>query len=543
LASILQKRVLTGALLQFTKGSIDMISVEQVSLSFSSREILKSVSFSLAEGEKVGLVGENGAGKTTLLRLLAGELMPDSGNVRTDNHRITYVPQHLSIASLKDITVLSFVLEGRGLDRINKRMREIENSFNESVSDVEMEKLTAEYSTLETKFNELEGYRAESDVRALAMGLGLKNNDLDRRVAVLSGGQKRRLLLVRMLYEVSDMLLLDEPTNHIDEIASNWLAGYLRNVQKIVVVISHSQDFLDKTIEKILYLDKTTGSLRSFPGNYSKFSNLIQSERLLLERTAQKTQAEIQRQEAIIKATPQSKSKQKHSREKTLARLKSGITIVQRTRNISAKFHTTTKLYGYALSLQGIAKSFGPKKVLGGISVDLESNDRLGITGENGAGKTTLLRVIAGDLEPDQGTVRINTKAEMGWYQQEQEDLIDANTVIEEVKTLGINSTQILRSAFAHFLFNEEQIGQKVGTLSRGERARLALCKIMLKRPNLLLLDEPTNHLDRLSRESLIGALVDYDGTIMVVSHDLDFLKRIGVEWHIELPNGKLARV
>jgi len=520
-----------------------MLLVTNISLSFPAREILKNISFSLAENEKVGLVGENGAGKTTLLRVLAGELIPDSGKVGIDNYRVTYVPQYLSAAELKDNTGLSFILEGRGLDRIHKRMQEIEKSLDLSISDIEIEKLITEYSALENSFNELEGYRSENDVRSIAIGLGLKNDDLNLGVTILSGGQKRRLLLARMLYEVSDILLLDEPTNHIDDVAASWLSDYLRRARKIVLVVSHSRHFLDKTVGKILYLDKTKCSIYIFPGNYSKFLMFNEKERLLLEKTIQKTQDEIQRQTAMIKAMPQSKSKQKHSREKVIAKLKSGITAVQKVRKIRAEFRTTTKLHGYAVSLQDITKTFGSRKVFSGISIDINSNDRFGITGENGAGKTTLLRIIVGVLKPNHGKVIINAKAEMGWYQQEQEDLTDSNTVFEEVGTLGINSIKILRSALAHFLFYETQIDQMVSTLSRGERARLVLCKIMLKRPNFLLLDEPTNHLDLSSRESLINALIKYDGTIIVVSHDLEFLKRIGVEWHIELPSGKFTRL
>jgi len=322
-----------------------------------------------------------------------------------------------------------------------------------------------------------------------------------------------------------------------------WLGGYLSTVPQSVLVISHVPAFLDLVVTRILLLDNT-GELKSYPGNYSKFVHLRSRQALTQRRVTAKLQSELARQRGVIRtAERQSNYKLKHAREKVVARLEKQLPRESKTRHVKISFSAKTPLHGAALTARGISKSFGEKRVLDRVSVEIGATGRLGIVGENGAGKSTLLRILAGDLEPDAGSLRRSRKLELGWYRQELEDLEDDRSLWQEVESLGFGTQSHLRSALAHFLFGSKRLHQRVGTLSRGERARLALCKLILARPNLLLLDEPTNHLDRPSRARLAAALAQYQGALVVVSHDAEFLTAAAIEWALHLPSGKSVRV
>jgi len=352
------------------------------------------------------------------------------------------------------------------------------------------------------------------------------------------------LALARLLFVQADLLLLDEPTNHIDEEAVAWLGGYLSAVRQTVLVISHLPAILDRVVGKILLLDAPTGQLKSYPGNYSQFLNIREKERITNLRTEEKLQDEIARQKSVIRtAATMGKDKLMHSREKVVARLEKQIQKPVKIRTAKIAFPVKTTLNKLVISAREISHAFGKKQVLNNVSLEMSPTMRLGIIGENGAGKTTLLRILASAIKPDSGHISRSKNLEIGWYRQELENLTDAHSVMQEVESLEVGTPQALRSALAHFLFVGSRLAQKVGSLSRGERARLALCKIMLSRPNLLLLDEPTNHLDQASRASLMSALKAYQGAVIVVSHDTGFLTGIGVEWALHLPTGKSVRI
>lgn len=523
-----------------------MISAFNVTISFGEHTIFKEVSFTINKGNKVGLVGINGSGKTTILKILAGELMPDAGNICISKnvHQVSYVPQHLTLSSKQiDSTVLSFMLEGRKLLTIKKRMEELEILFNKEDNQDKSLNLLDEYFQLQDKFHAKEGYRAESDILNILDGLGIRNVQ-NEKIIHISGGQKTRLALARMLYEDSDVLLLDEPTNHIDEESIKWFTNYLAKIHKTILVVSHVQKFLDNVVNRIFLVED--GHLKTYPGNFSKFVVLRQKEGTTSSRATEKLLAEIKRHKRFIKEAPQSKSKMKHAREKVVEKLIKHSTLpVKQLRKLKFNISVRTILRSSVLSIKAVSKTFDKKRVLDGIFFELGPTEKFGILGENGAGKTTLLRIITNELQPTKGKVTLNPKAEIGWYRQEQEGLNDKFSVLEEIKQVRDRdiSIQILRSALAHFLFPSERMSQKVGTLSRGERARLALCKLMLSGSNFLLLDEPTNHLDQLSRDSLIQALAEYKGALLVVSHDQDFLRDIGVLWSLNLPKGELVRM
>jgi ATP-binding cassette subfamily F protein 3 len=412
-----------------------------------------------------------------------------------------------------------------------------------TVGQARLEQLVDERVRLEEQFLEKEGYRAEDEILNILAGVGLNRVDLDQKVATLSGGQKSRLALARLLFQQSELLLLDEPTNHIDEEAVGWLGGYLSTVRQSVLVISHLPAFLDRVVSRILLLD-STGEVKSYPGNYSQFVSLRSRQALTQQRVTAKVQSELERQRGVIRtAITQRNFKLQHAREKVVARLQQQVPVQAKTRHVKISFSAKTPLHSAAVLAQDICKSFGDKRVLHRISVEIGAAARLGIIGENGAGKTTLLRILTGDLPPDTGSLHRSQKLEMGWYRQELEDLEDDRSIWQEVESLGFGTPQQLRSALALFLFGDKRLHQRVGTLSRGERARLALCKLILARPNLLLLDEPTNHLDQPSRARLAAALAQYQGALLVVSHDAQFLAGIGVEWALQLPSGRLLRL
>ena len=525
-----------------------MLQVRRLTITFGERQIVRDLSFTIADGEKVGLVGDNGAGKTSIMRVIHGDLQPDSGDVFLTKRRkdsVCYIPQHLSlVGSQREKDVLSFMLDGRGLREIASRLAEIDALVKGPIGQARLEALLNERVRLEEQYSEKEGYRAEDDICNLLVGVGLNGVALDQKVATLSGGQKSRLALARLLFQQSEILLLDEPTNHIDEEAVGWLGGYLSSVHQSVLVISHLPAFLDRVVSRIMLLDNQTGELKSYPGNYSRFVTIRDRQALTQQRATAKLQAELERQRGIIRtAVRQSNYKMMHAREKVVARLEKQVPAQSKARHVKIAFRARTPLHAPALAAQAVCKSFGDKRVLDRVSIEVGPNTRMGIVGENGAGKTTLLRILAGQLQPDTGTIHRSRKLEMGWYRQELEDLQDDHSIRQEVESLGFGTPQELRSALAHFLFGDKRLNQKVGTLSRGERARLALCKLILARPNLLLLDEPTNHLDQPSRARLTAAVAQYQGALVVVSHDTEFLSGVGVEWALQLPSGRSVRV
>lgn len=517
-----------------------MLIIKNISMSFESRIILQNISFSLRDGEKVGLVGDNGAGKTTLLNIIMGELSPDQGTVKFTG-KPSYIPQYISMnGNSENLDVLSYMLDGRGLNKIIARMKEIEKVMDNSNTNTD-DTLISEYLELLDKYSEHEGYRAEDDILDLLSGIGLPDIDPFQPIQSLSGGQKSKMALARMLYEQSDMLILDEPTNHIDEAAYSWLCRYLSRIKKSMLIVSHLPALLDQVVSRILYLDNCKMILKSYPGNYSKFLALKTAEVSREEKETKIFTSRIKQLEHLIKNAPQSKSSMKHSREKTITKLKTKLPTTNKQKKLKIDFPISKLLRSNAFQINNISKTYGTKTILRNISLELGPNERLLLNGENGVGKTTLLKILAGLILPDTGMIKQNNYLSIGFYQQEQENLNDKNSVLQEVRGVNLDILEKnIRSALAHFLFPQDQINQIVGTLSRGERTRLALCKIMLSGANCLLLDEPTNHLDLKSRESLMDALVDYHGSLLIVSHDDNFNNNLCLNRILTISGGYL---
>lgn len=521
-----------------------MLTLQDISLSFSERQIFDKLSLSLNDGEKVALVGPNGAGKTSLLRIILGEILPDSGTIILPSgaSKVGYIPQHLKLKPEEEnLDVLSFMLEGRQLHSINSRLTTLEEKIAHNPLGKNINGLLSEQHQLFEAYHDAEGYKAEDDILNLIVGIGL-DIDFGQKIRTLSGGQKTKLALARLLYERSDILLLDEPTNHIETDAIIWLANYLRNSPKTVFVVSHSPEFLNCFIGKVVYLSGQ-GTAKVYHGNYNHFLKVKSKDDLRDKRSQQKLRGELDRQQAIVGHTIQRQSGLKHAREKIVGKLEEEVKATKKQRKtLRLNFPVRNRLHSHALIVDQISKSFGQKRLFNRLSFLVDAKDRFGVIGVNGTGKTTFLRILAHDLNPDQGAVHQNQHLEIGWYRQEQEDLRDDHTILEEVENSTL-SPEYLRSTLAHFLFPANMIGQLVGNLSRGERTRLALCKIMLSKPNLLLLDEPTNHLDIEAKESLKLALSRYEGAVVLVSHDQDFLSSIGITWALKFPEGRLISI
>ncbi len=523
-----------------------MLSVRDVSVSFGIRIILQNVSLDIRDGEKVGLIGDNGTGKTTLLKVIVKELSPDQGLVRFTNHSskksFSYIPQHLSVdGNSTNLDILSFMLDGRGLRKITSKIEEAERTMSVP-GFIPNDDFLANYFRLQERYTECEGYRSENDILELLSGVGLGEVDPFQLIKTLSGGQKSRVALARMLYEQSDLLVMDEPTNHIDEAAYSWLCQYLSRAQQSILVVSHLPAMLDQVVDRIMYLDGENQSLKSYPGNYSKFVALRRAEMERQGKERGSILAEIERLERFIRNAPQSKVGMKHDREKVVAKLKTALPVRQKTKKLDISFPVTRLLNSTALQARNVTKAYAKRTILRGISLELGPAERLLLDGDNGAGKTTFLRILSGALDPDSGTIRRNHNLQVGFYQQEQEGLDDKNSVLQEAKSVNSKiQEKSLRSALAHFLFFQDRISQMVGTLSRGERARLALCKIMLSGANCLFLDEPTNHLDPRSREILKSALINYQGSLIIVSHDKEFTSDLHIDRILTITGGCLC--
>lgn len=519
-----------------------MLIIENGSMIFGEKEIFSNLSLSVKDHEKVGLVGENGAGKSSILKAIVGQIELCAGKISFSNdlfRSISYIPQHLNYSGEDNkTTIYDYMLEGRGLRTIRNQIAEIESTLsrNSNYDPKLLEKL------LELKEEDYrsEGYRCDDDILNLLIGLGLSNVDLDREIATLSSGQKTRLCLARMLFEKSNLLVLDEPTNHIDAKASVWLAEYLSKSKQSMIIVSHDIKFLDRIVTRIVHINPATKSIKSYPGNYTNFLKTHSQEKKTACKQMENIQYEITRQRDFIANASQNDSGIKHSREKTVQKLEGQLSEYSKEKRRSEiTFSVSCPLAKEIIRISGINKKIGDTLIFNNLSLAMQPRDRVAIVGENGAGKTTLFKVIAGELDPDKGNILRNTKLELGWYRQEQDNLDDSTTVFGQACQSQDVSDQKIRATLAHFLFPAEMLSQKVGTLSCGERARLSLCLIMLKQPNFLLLDEPTNHLDEFSRKRLISALVKYKGALLVISHDRRFLTSINIKWGISMPSGK----
>lgn len=508
-----------------------ILSGKNIKKSYGIDVILEDISFTVQENDKIGIVGVNGSGKSTFFNIITGSLERENGEIYiSKNVRIGYMPQNPGFESDNTIfdemlAVFSHVIQ------IEKEICELEMKISRLDNPVDkkaIEPLLKTYAILQEKYKENDGFGYKSRIRGVLKGLSFLEEDYDKPVSALSGGQKTRVALGKILLQDYNMLLLDEPTNSLDIQSVEWLEEYLKNIRCTMLIISHDRYFLDIVTNKTFEIENRT--LREYSGSYSKYIKEKQQLREILQKDYAGQQKEISRQKAIIARFRQynrEKSiRQAESREKALARIEKIDKPYSFSKNIGLKFESDIRSGNDVLFIENLSKSF-EDLLFANISFEVKRGERVALLGPNGIGKTTMLKIIAGIIKADTGNVRLGTNVIEGYYDQEQENLNYDNTIIDEIwnEYPQLNQTE-LRTKLAAFLFPEEDVFKNIGKLSGGERSRVALLKLILSKSNFLLLDEPTNHLDIPSKEALENALINYSGTVLLVSHDRYFLNK-----------------
>ena len=515
-----------------------MIQLEGVSKGFGGQLVFRDVTWRLADRERIGLVGPNGAGKTTLCRILAGLEEPDSGQVsRPRSATVGYLPQEVAGAAAGSVLVEAL----SGFEEVWALEREMEDVAR-ALETAPGEALTERYGELQHRFEALGGYRLETAARTILSGLGFAADELHRPLAEFSGGWRMRAALARLLLLAPSLLLLDEPTNHLDLASLGWLENFLTGYDGTVVVVSHDRYFLNRMVTSIA--DLTPEGLTVYPGDYDDFLVEREARRELLEARARNQAKRIAEVERFIERFryQATKARQVQSRVKMLAKVER-IELPGARRQVHFAFPEPPRTGRRVATLAGIHKAYGDNVVYRSIDFAVERGERLALVGDNGAGKSTLLKILAGVLAFDRGERTLGSHVAVHYYAQHQLDaLVPARTVLEEMEAVAPESTGTrLRTILGAFLFSGDSVDKKVAVLSGGEKARLALARMLVRPAALLCLDEPTNHLDLASREVLESALAGFPGTIVFISHDRYFINRIATVV-VEVAGGTLTR-
>ena len=516
---------------------MNVLDVQNLTLSFGENTLFSNVSFSIKEGEKAGLVGVNGAGKTSLFKIITGEYSADSGSCFiSKNARLGYMQQHT--CSVERTVWNELVSVFNDLIEIEQELEDISNKLSENADKALIER--QDYLT--NKFNQNGGLTYKSMTRSALIGLGFTEEDFSKSTALLSGGQRSKLILAKLLLSRADFLLLDEPTNHLDISAIAWLEDFLLSFKGACLIISHDRYFLDKVTGKTVEIENK--KVRSYTGNYSTFLVKKQAEQKAIEEKYENDIKEIERLEGIIAQQRQwnreKNIKTAESKEKVVERIKAQL-VVPDSKVEKIRFDFTPKCVSGedVLRADGVSKSFGSKKIFKNVSFGIKRGERVFLLGDNGCGKTTLLKILMGDLSRDDGSFSFGASLMTGYFDQVQEKLDLSKTVIDEVwSAFPFMTETAVRNALAAFLFKGDEVFKKLELCSGGERARVALLKLMLGGFNFLLLDEPTNHLDAFSREELENTLLNYQGTMLIVSHDRYFINKLATRIFELTPDG-----
>ena len=505
-----------------------ILSCSNICKSFGENDILKQVSFHIEDHEKAAIVGINGAGKSTLLKVLIGKLNADDGVVTwAKGASIGYLAQHQDLEGAE--TIYDALLEvKKPVIQMEARIRSLELEMK-SASGAELETKLSEYSRLNHEFEMADGYSYQSEITGVLKGLGFTEDEFSKPITALSGGQKTRVSLGKLLLTKPDILLLDEPTNHLDMESIAWLETYLRNYSGAVIIVAHDRYFLDRVVTKIIELDM--GHCTVFSGNYSAYSDKKAMLRDAAIRAYLNQQQEIRHQEAVIaklKSFNREKSiKRAESREKMLDKIERLEKPTQANDSMDIRLEPDVVSGNDVLTVTDLSKSFDTQTLFTNVDFEIKRGERVAIIGNNGTGKTTLLKIINGIIPADSGQIRLGSKVHIGYYDQEHQVLHMDKTLFQEIQDTypNMNNTQI-RNTLAAFLFTGDDVFKLIRDLSGGERGRVSLAKLMLSDANFLLLDEPTNHLDITSKEILESALNRYTGTVLYVSHDRYFINR-----------------
>ena len=515
-----------------------IITVSGLSKSYGKQDLFEGVSFAVAGSERIALIGANGSGKTTLLRIIRGEETPDSGSVHVEpGVTLGYLPQEVDLPDLAELHLAVMAVNDDLLASASE-MRTLTREMASATGE-RAHALGTRYAEVSHQFDGLGGFDYSLRAKAILLGLGFEESELDKPVRTLSGGQKTRAALARLLLLAPDVLLLDEPTNHLDIRACDWLSEFFRNrYNGAALIVSHDRYFLDAVVSEVLEIESHT--VAAYPGNYSQFAKLKAAKIEEQRKVYKEQQKEITRIEAAIQTLfSDRKFSRRDSKVKQLERIKR---VHQTTgqRTISAHFTQALRSGREVARLSKLSKSYPGKTLFADLSVTVERGRKIGIVGPNGSGKSTLLKILAGLLKPDSGEVILGHNVFPVYFAQEFDHLVRTSTVLEELLADADISSGQARNLLAQFLFMGDDAFKTVDVLSGGEQCRLALAKVLAQSPNLLLLDEPTNHLDIRSREALEDALRAYDGTILVASHDRYLLDTVADEI-LEIADGGWA--
>ena len=530
-----------------------LITLNNIEKVLGDRLIFDKLSFAIEKGERVGLIGNNGEGKTTLFKTIVGEMMADVGEVSIPRGTKTgYLKQDVELTpgnTLLDEAELAFA----DLHDISHKLREIEHKMADA-QDAALDKLLSQYEKLQHDFDAAGGYAWQHRLEATLLGVGLDRSLWETVVDKLSGGQRSRLALAKILIAEPDLLLLDEPTNHLDLVAIEWLEEYLLNFSGAVLLISHDRYLLDRLCTRIVWL--TQRRLKSYPGNFSAFIEQKRLEEISQARAFELQQKDIAKQQEFIRRfSAGQRAREAQGRAKKLNRLLISdkmVDNVQKRASMNVKFGNDARAGDQLLRVNDLTKSFDGRIIWKDLAFNVKPGERIGIIGPNGSGKTTLLKTLLGELDADSGDIRWGTNLSIGYYDQRLDEFDPDNSILEEVHD-GIVPEKKVRDLLGSLLFSGDTVDKRMGDLSGGERARVALAQLMLEKPNVILLDEPTNHLDLNSVEALEKTLAIFDGTLLIVSHDRYFLQKTAerllvleppgmvdyegtfMEWHEEL--------
>ena len=524
-----------------------MLSISKVSYAWGPQQVLHEVSLFVGRGEKVGLAGVNGAGKSTLLQVAAGSLEPDSGGVNRPN-RIGMLPQEPQVSSefAADATVMEVVMSSGPTAELAARLALAERRMA-TASDDELTEAVENYGQVEEEFRNADGYRAQSDAGVILSGLGLGAELADRALGTLSSGQRTRVEMARVLASRADLLLLDEPTNHLDVDGTRWLMGFLADSPAAVLIVSHDLRLLDHAITRVYELDGMTRKATAFKGTYSEYLVWSAEQRAALEVTREQQQRRIDRLQA---STDRLRAHSMKS-EKVARRVKVMDRRLERMRDeqvelplepgeIGMRVGQAPRSGRVALRVEGVAHAYGSNRVLRSVSLELERGQRLAVIGRNGAGKSTLLNIAAGVLEAERGSAEVGHNVSMAHFTHALDPETARQSAYDFVRSLLGPVEPTIRSFLATLMFHEDHIFRPLRTLSAGERARLSIAGLMLERRNLLLLDEPNSNLDRTTQAWLLEALQSYGASLVVVSHDVEFVAGLQPDWVLLMPEERL---
>lgn len=505
-----------------------IFACKDIQKSYGIDTILEKVSFNIEDREKVAIVGVNGAGKTTVFKIITGEISADNGDmfIRKDAS-MGYLAQNFVID--KNITVYEEMLSVfNNIMDMEKNLRDMENKMA-NVSEAELPKFMEQYSRLSHDFEQLDGYSYKSRIKGVLKGLGFTEEEYNKPLNTLSGGQKTRVHLGKLLLTQPDLLLLDEPTNHLDIDSLVWLEDFLRSYPKAVLIISHDRYFMDRIVTKVIEIENKKSTI--YEGNYSYYAEQKEINRQIQLKQYINQQKEIKHQEEVIRTlrsfNREKSIKRAESREKALEKMER----VERPESLPDKMRLTLTPRitsgNDVLHAENLSKSFPDKTLFSGVNFDIRRSEKVAIIGPNGVGKSTLFKMLLGKVKYDSGEIKLGTNVNIGYYDQEQQTLDETKTIFQEISDTYPNMTNgEIRNVLAAFVFTGDDIFKTIGSLSGGEKGRISLAKIMLSEANLLMLDEPTNHLDMFSKEILENAINSYEGTVIYISHDRYFINR-----------------